>query len=155
MWHHISIAMTLEVHDSPDNTHLLERLDKANSNEEIIALLKYSGLNSTADRLAYLDGLAEDDPEEEFIKQESMHRFAIFMLGGHLPAPGTGISPGGLVHAEWRVSNGLLSMDFYPSEKIRFVAILKNSKWKTMGMLSLDHMLKEIEPFRRVLYHEG
>lgn len=124
---------------------------EADSKEGLIALVGRFGLDSTAERLAYLDKLAEDDPEEEYMELESLRRFAVFVLGRHLPAPKIGISPGGLVHAAWWASDGILSMDFLPSGQVRFAAVLHGDEWDARGVLPPDRMMAEIEPFKRAL----
>lgn len=127
-------------------------IKEAGSKEDVIALIRRFGLESTADRLAYLDKLAEDDPEEEHFGLESLRRFAAFVLDRHLPPPKIGISPGGLVHAVWCVTDGILSMDFLPSGKVRFAAVVQDEKWSTRGVLPLDRMMEKIELFARALY---
>lgn len=126
-------------------------IDDADSRENVIALVRYFGLDSTANRLAYLDKLAEDDPEEEYIGLESLRRFANFVLARHLPTPKIGISPGGLAHAAWWAPDGILSMDFLPSGKIRFAAVLQDAEWDVRGILPPGRMMAKIEPFKRAL----
>ena len=127
-------------------------VDEADSKEKIIALVRHFGLESTAKRLAYLDKLADDDPEEEHFGLESLRRFAVFVLDRRLPPPKIGIGPGGLVHAVWRAPDGVLSMDFLPSGKVIFAAVLQDGEWDARGVLPPDRMMAEIEPFKRVLY---
>ena len=126
-------------------------IDNARSRAEIIALLRIFGLDSTADRLARLDALAEDDPQEEAIVLESLRRFAIFALGGRLPGPSIGVSSEGLVHAAWWADDGILSMDFLPSGHIRFSAILQDVRWSAKGVMPPDRILAEIRRFGREL----
>ena len=128
-----------------------DTIDNADSKAEIITLVRISGLNSTADRLAYLDMLARDDPEEETIELESLRRFAVFALGRHLPGPKIGVSSEGLIHTAWWVDNGILSMDFLPSGEIRFSAILQDVQWSAKGVMPPDRMLAKIRRFRRAL----
>ena len=82
---------------------------------------------------------------------ESLRRFAVFVLGRHLPPPKIGTGPGGLAHAAWWADSGIMSMDFLPSGMVRFAAILEDGGWKTSGVLPPDHMLVEIEPIRKAL----
>ena len=124
----------------------------AYSKEDVIALIRRFGLESTANRLTYLDGLAEDDPEEEHFVLESLRRFAVFVLDRHLPPPKIGISPGGLVHAVWWVPDGVLSMDFLPSGKVRFAAVLRDGEWSTRGVLPPYRMMEKIGLFKREIY---
>lgn len=127
-------------------------VSKVDSKEDVIAAVRHFGLDSTANRLAYLDKLVEEDPEEEVIEMESLRRFAVFMLDRHLPLPKIGISPGGLVQAVWLIPDGILSMDFLPYDKVRFTAVLQDGKWSTRGILPPHRMIEEIEPFRKALY---
>ena len=85
-----------------------------------------------ADRIDYLHGLAEDDPEEQPIALESMRRMARFLLGHRdLPDPEVGTSPNGFAQVEWilpdasleQAGNGLLAMEFLPSPLVRFAAL--------------------------------
>lgn len=128
------------------------RATMADSKEDVIALIRRFGLESTANRLTYLDGLAEDDPEEEHFVLESLRRFAVFVLDRHLPSPKIGISPGGLVHAVWWVPDGVLSMDFLPSGKVRFAAVLRDGEWSTRGVLPPYRMMEKIGLFKREIY---
>lgn len=123
----------------------------AGSKEDVIALVRHFGLGLTADRLIYLDRLADDDPEEEYIELESMRHFANFVLNRYLPVPKIGISPGGLIQAAWWAPDGIMSMDFLPSGKVRFVAFLQDSAWDVSGVLPLNLVMAKIEPFKRVL----
>lgn len=124
----------------------------ADSKEGVIAAVRHFGLDSTANRLAYLDNLVEEDPSVEIIEIESLRRFAVFILDRYLPLPKIGISPGGLVQAVWLIPDGILSMDFLPYDKVRFTAVLQDGKWSTRGILSPHHMIEDIEPFRKALY---
>lgn len=126
-------------------------MDNARSSAEIIALLRIFGLDSTADRLARLDKLAGDDPQEETVMLESLRRFAVFALGGRLPGPSIGVSSEGLVHAAWWADDGILSMDFLPSGDVRFSAILQDIRWSAKGVMPPDRMLAEIRRFERAL----
>ena len=128
------------------------RVTMADSKEDVIALIRRFGLESTANRLTYLDGLAEDDSEEEHFVLESLRRFAVFVLDRHLPSPKIGISPGGLVHAVWWVPDGVLSMDFLPSGKVRFAAVLRDGEWSTRGVLPPYRMMEKIGLFKREIY---
>ena len=125
---------------------------KADTKERIVDAVRHFGAESIANRLAYLDKLAEEDPKEEVIQTESLRRFAVFVLDGHLPPPKIGISPGGLVQAVWLIPDGILSMDFLPYDKVRFATVLYGGKWSTRGALPPYYMIKEIEPFRKALF---
>ena len=96
----------------------------ANSYKEIVAELYHSGLDSSAERIAYLRGLKEEDPEEPEMSLESLRQMALFLVEErHLPAPDIGVGPDGLLGIEWRVpERGLIAMNFLTSGLIRFAA---------------------------------
>lgn len=94
--------------------------------EEIAALLNLHDLSSISDRLAYLHKLPADDPDEKPIDLESVRRFAFFIIINRhrLFEPQIGISPDGLVGAEWWIADrGILSVEFLPSEDVKFTTI--------------------------------
>lgn len=89
---------------------------------EMTKALSESGLEASADRLGYLQRLADEDPDEEPIAIASLRHLTSFLIDErHLGQPEIGISPHGEALAQWRVtSNGILAMEFLGSGLIRF-----------------------------------
>ena len=100
-------------------------IDPQSAHEAIIAVLRWWGRGTIADRLVYLRGLAREDPEESPIDLESLRAMAhLLMNERQLPDPRTSVTSDGFVHIEWRFpSNGILAMVFLPSGLIRFAAV--------------------------------
>ena len=89
---------------------------------EITAALRESGLEQSADRLGYLQRLADEDPDEDPIAIASLRHLTSFLMDQrHLGQPDIGVSPDGVALAQWRVTgNGILAMEFLDSGLIRF-----------------------------------
>lgn len=138
--------MTFGVHNLPDYT--------AGNREEIIDMIRVYRQDSTADRIAYLYELAQDDPDEKYIELVSLQKFASFIIDNlELPKPQIGINSDGLLHVAWRIDNyGILAMDFLVSGHIRFAAILqsidhKKMLWSKNGEALPDRVLNDVKPF--------
>ena len=89
---------------------------------EMTAALRESGLERSADRLGYLQRLADEDPDEDPIAIASLRHLTSFLMDQrHLGQPDIGVSPDGVALAQWRVTgNGVLAMEFLDSGLIRF-----------------------------------
>jgi len=89
---------------------------------KMTASLKESGLEQSADRLGYLQRLADEAPDEEPIAIASLRHLTSFLMDErHLGQPEIGVSPDGMALAQWRVmGNGVLAMEFLNSGLIRF-----------------------------------
>ena len=89
---------------------------------EMTAALRESGLERSADRLDYLQRLADEDPDEDTIGIASLRHLTSFLMDQrHLGHPDIGVSPDGVALAQWRVTgNGILAMEFLDSGLIRF-----------------------------------
>ena len=132
------------------------QIRKASTPEEIIAVLRLFDLDAVANRLAYLHGLADDDPDEPCIEIESLRAVALFIMGErHLPDPRIGLTPDGLIQIEWRVpDDGLLAMVFLPSGMIQFAGIGAPTRdgedlWRVNGTLPKDEALAAVQSFTR------
>ena len=121
----------------------------AESEEEIVAAMRWYGLNFIADRLNRLRTLIAEDPDEPNLVLESLRSFAdFFMQQDLLPVPEIGAGPEGYLEAEWRIpangelmaaftvarwaipedrywgdGDGILAMKFLPSGLIQFAAV--------------------------------
>lgn len=89
---------------------------------EMTAALRESGLERSADRLGYLQRLADEDPDEDPIAIASLRHLTSFLMDQrHLGQPDIGVSPDGVALAQWRVmGNGVLALEFLDSGLIRF-----------------------------------
>ena len=89
---------------------------------EMTQALRQSGLEESADRLGYLQRLADEDPDEEPIAIASLRHLSSFLMDErHLGQPEIGVSPHGVALAQWRViGNGVLAVEFLDSGLIRF-----------------------------------
>ena len=89
---------------------------------EMTAALRESGLEQSADRLGYLERLADEDRDEEPIAIASLRHLTSFLMDErHLGQPEIGVSPDGVALAQWRVlGSGILAMEFLGSGLIRF-----------------------------------
>ena len=89
---------------------------------EMTQALRQSGLEESADRLGYLQRLADEDPDEEPIAIASLRHLTSFLMDErHLGQPEIGVSPHGVALAQWRViGNGVLAVEFLDSGLIRF-----------------------------------
>ena len=129
-------------------------LDFTTSWRDVVAVIEQVGMDSVADRISYLYGLANDDPNEVPIQLESLQRFALFIMGRqHLPRPRIGVNPDGIAQAVWRISEGgVLAMNFLPAGDIRFAVILRSSESKSIqrsisGVLPPDRVMYTILPY--------
>ena len=97
----------------------------ATKQEEIIAIVRLFGLEAIADRLSYLQKMIADDPDEQPIVLDSLRQLTLFLMSERqLPDPQIGVNASGLMQVEWRVpENGILAMEFLPSDFIRFAAV--------------------------------
>ena len=122
--------------------------------KEIIAELRLVGLDSAADRLSYLESLAGDDPDEPSILLESLRHLAHFLVSARrLGNPQIGVSPDGLVGAQWRAENdAVVAMEFLTNGLIRFAAISAPAKCdverqRVSGVLGKRETLQAVQPF--------
>ncbi len=115
---------------------------------EIVDALRSHGLNEVAARLAHLEAMIADEPDEPDLVIESLRSFAdFFMQTDQLPVPEIGAGPEGFLEAEWRIppggemmaasaaaqgsasddrywgrGDGILAMKFLPTGLVQFAA---------------------------------
>jgi len=113
--------------------------------------LKRHGWNSIADSLDYLYRLPPE-PGENQIVLKSVQAFVRFVTTNpDLPLPNISIDPNGFVNASWWSKYaGSLTMDFLPSEKIVFAAILymyDDQKQHLSGMQTHEDTMNTLRQF--------
>lgn len=120
----------------------------------IIASLRQAGLDMVADRLGYLQSLVEDDPDEPPIVLESLRQMALFLVSERqLGDPQIGVSPDGLMGAQWRTDDDdLIAMEFLADGLIRFAAISASSggnleRQRVSGILGKCETVQALGPF--------
>lgn len=136
------------------SSRLVDRIVAAGRHEDIIAALVLLGLGGIARRLRYLHGLAEDDdPEEPQMALASLRRLALFFVSEPgLLDPEIGLSPDGLLQAEWRLQDSsILAMKFLPVDLIRFAAVSDahsfGQRRRVDGTLTKDEVLASVRGF--------
>ena len=130
------------------------QIEDASTHEEIIAVLRMFGLDAIADRLVYLRSLADDDPDEPRMEIESLRALALFLMSERqLLDPRIGVTPDGLIQAEWRIpTNGILAMEFLSPSLIRFAAVSTPAgydadRWRVNGTLPKGETMAAVQPF--------
>ena len=133
---------------------LLKEIEAASTHEEISAVLGLNGFEAAADRLSQLRSLVAEDSDEPRLEIESVRALASFLMSERqLPDPQIGVSPDGFIQIEWRVpTNGILAMEFLPSNLIRFAAISAPTqsgvaRMSVHGTLPKDEALATVQPF--------
>ena len=136
------------------------RIAAAATPDEVIEVLRALGLESVAERLAYLLGLSIDDPEEPPLNFESMLALAdLLVCNDRVPEPVLSTDPDGLLLAEWRVPpEGLMAFEFLPDGRIRFAAISApatrgTERTSVYGTLPKDEALAAVAPFLLEIGH--
>ena len=134
------------------------RIAAESTHEGIIAVLRLFGLEKVTDRLDYLRGLTDDDPDEPPMDVESLRAMSLFLISERqLPEPEIGITPDGLIQTEWRTPpNGILAVEFLPSGLVRFAAISSPAqqgvdRLSLNGTLPKDEALAALRPFTALL----
>ena len=142
-------------------SQLMNRIVAAARHDEIIDVLPLMGLRAIADRLDYLVEISDDDPDEPGMVLGSLRSLALFFVSEPLfvseqphGGPEIGISPDGILLAEWRVRDGgILAMRFLPEGLIQFAAVSRPSgsqqPLRVHGTLPKDRALAAVRAFIR------
>ena len=130
------------------------RIVAASSVEEIVAVLNSTGQHGLADRIKFLHGLSEDDPDEPSIVFQSLRQLALFLVSDRrFGEPQIGLSPEGLLQAEWAPKKGdVLVMNFLPDGMIQFAAVARSQTGgdrsrRVNGTLTKNEALSAVRPF--------
>ena len=146
---------------------------EADQEQEIVAALRESRLDTVSDRLNSLRQLIAEDPDEPPIVLESLRSLALFLISNqNLLAPEIGSDPEGLVEAEWRIpseggrikpcepfwgqGNGIVAMKFSPSGLVRYVALSGpagrgTERLRASGTLPRESIMDWLQPFASCL----
>ena len=134
------------------------RIEAAETHEQIIDALRECGLTAVGERLQYLRNLGAHDSTEPPMEIESLGALARFLIGGRqLPDPGIGVTPDGLLMANWRVPpEGLIALEFRADGLIRFAAVSASAKHAAdrtsiNGELPIDEALAALSPFTALI----
>ena len=148
--------------DVIESTERQPQIENACTPEEIVDALRQFKLNAIADRLADLQKMVEDDPEEPPMQLESLRSLAIFLIREihprQLPEPGIGVTPDGLLEIAWSLPphNGMLAMDFLPAGQIQYTAISAPAqsgveRKTASGISTRDEIMKNVQSFISLL----
>lgn len=135
------------------SSQIIGRIAAAANHDDIIAALVLLELDAIANRLGYLYHLGEDDPDEPSMALASLRRLALFFVSEpELAHPEIGLSPDGLLQAQWRVEDGgVLAMKFLPVDLIRFAAVScvpsYGQRRRVEGTLMKDDVLAAVRGF--------
>ena len=149
-----SVVANVDSSTVDSSSRLVGRIIAAEKHEDIIAALVLLGLSQIAHRLRYLHELAKDDePDEPSIALASLRRMALFFVSKPgLLDPEIGLSPDGLLQAEWRLEDGsILAMKFLSVDLIRFAAVSNARSYgqrrRVDGTLTKNEVLAAVRGF--------
>lgn len=134
-------------------SRLIHRIVAATRHDEVIAVLRLLGIPGIAERLRYLHDVSLDgDPDEPPMALDSLRELALFFVKGRpWNDPEIGISPDGLLQAEWRVGAGILAMKFLPGGFIQFAAVSRpggdHPPLRVHGTLPKDQAMVALQAF--------
>ena len=135
-------------------SRLIHRIVAATRHDEIIAVLRLLEIRGIADRLGYLHDVSLDgDPDEPPMALDSAAGAGPLLREGaaHWNDPEIGISPDGLMQAEWRVGRGILAMKFLPGGFIQFAAVSRpggdHPPLSVHGTLPKDQAMGALQAF--------
>ena len=133
---------------------LIASILSATSHEPILAALRLLGIRAIGDRLAYLHQLTgDDDPDEPPMTLSSLQQCALFFASEPRRRDAeVGISPDGLLQAQWRAKGGgVLAIRFLPSGFLQFAAVSEATataeRRRVHGTLPKDQALQAVKPF--------
>lgn len=134
---------------SPD---LSTQINDATHHEGIFNILDLTEHQKIAKRLRYLHKITQnDDPEDPAMELISLRELALFFASDDvsLPDPEIGISPDGLLQAEWHFDKASALMKFLLDGNIRFAARMddQDGLQTIQGTRVKDIALQAIWPF--------
>lgn len=137
-----------------DENDAVDRILAATRPEEIVAALSLRECRAAANRIRDLDEMTKDGgPDEAPIVFASLRELALFLLSQRrLAEPEIGISPSGLLLAEWTsAERGVLAMKFLPDGMIQFAGVSAagsaGPRLRVHGELPKDRALDAVRAF--------
>ena len=137
-----------------DRSIAAERVLAATEPDEIVAALSLGGCRAAADRIRNLYEMTRDAaPDEPAIVLASLRELALFLLSQRrLVEPEIGLSPDGLLLAEWvSAERGVLAMKFLPDGIIQFAGVSAaggaGPRLRVNGGLPKDRALDAVRAF--------
>ena len=137
-----------------DEKDAADRILAATRPEEIVAALSLGECRAAANRIRDLDEMTKDGgPDEAPIVFASLRELALFLLSQRrLGDPEIGISPNGLLLAEWTsAERGVLAMKFLPDGMIQFAGVSAagsaGPRLRVHGELPKDRALDAVRAF--------
>ena len=142
------------VESGGDLNSVASRILAATRLHGITAALSFAGRRIVADRIEELDELSTGgDPDEPQIVLSSLRELALFLLSeSRLADPEIGVSPNGLLLAEWATAErGVLAMEFRSGGIIRFAAVSAaastGTRLRVHGELPKDRAMNAVRDF--------
>lgn len=142
------------VESGGDLSSVASRILAATRVNDITAALSFAGRRIVADRIEKLDEITtEGAPDEPPILLASLRELALFLLSeSRLADPEIGVSPNGLLLAEWAAAErGVVAMEFRPDGIIQFAAVSAadgtGTRLRVHGGLPKDRALNAVRDF--------
>ena len=140
--------------DRDDRSIVADRVLAATQPDEVVAALSLGGCRAAADRIRDINEMTRDDaPDEPAIVLASLRELALFLLSQRrLADPEIGLSPDGLLLAEWTsAERGVLAMKFLPDGIIQFAGVSAaggvGPRLRVHGGLPKDRALDAVRAF--------
>ncbi|MXX97308.1 MAG: hypothetical protein F4065_08820 [Rhodothermaceae bacterium] len=162
LWNSLSTNISVRFQGNPSDiitgkTDPAAQVNNATQSQEIFDILDHLGRRKIAERLKYLHEITQDDdPEDPAMNFMSLRELAQFFIGDgkSLPYPQIGISPNGLLQAEWRSKKTSAVMKFLADGNTRFAGTTsdKGGRQTIQGSGTKMHALKSILPFINYSY---
>ena len=139
-------------HTPQEQAQFSAQIRHANDHEGIFNILDLAGCKKIAMRLSYLHEIIQEDaPDDPAMQLTSLRELAKFFMGdgSSLPNPAIGISPNGLLQAEWHFIKASVLMKFLPDGNVRYAATLgrRNGELPIQGEDTKEGALATIQPY--------
>ena len=149
-----AVAAANTVESGGDLDSVASRILAATRLDDITAALSFAGRRIVADRIEELDEITtEGAPDEPAIVLAPLRGLALFLLSeSQLADPEIGVSPNGLLLAEWATAErGVVAMEFRPDGIIQFAAVSvadgNGTRLRVHGGLPKDRALNAVRDF--------
>ena len=133
---------------------LARSLEGAPSISGIVEILQSLNFEKSADRIAALHQMCNEDANEHPLDVDSVRHLARFLVSEpQLPAPRIAVSPDGLMQIEWRLPpGGIVAIQFLIDGRLEFAAIEgsatpQDQRDHVGGAHHKDFVLNAITPF--------